>query len=70
VTFTIASAGAPPVAVPASDTDGAGVTTAAATLAPITTPAAYDFALTMRDHAGNTCTVSARFDVLYPASGP
>ena len=52
-------------AVAASVTDAAGATSAAATLAPATTPAQFYVALTMQDHAGNLCMTTATYDVVY-----
>jgi hypothetical protein len=63
VTLSIGRVGAMATPVPATDTDPDGETTAAVTLAPAIAPAAYDFAITLRDHAGNVCTATARFDV-------
>jgi hypothetical protein len=36
------------------------------TLAPSALPASYDLALTMRDHAGNTCTAVATYVIAGP----
>jgi hypothetical protein len=69
-TLAINPAGGAVTAVPASDTDDAGMTSASPTLAPPSTPAAYDFALTMRDHAGNTCASLASYWVVYEAVPP
>lgn len=42
-----------------------GASHAAVTLAPVSSPATYDFALTLRDHAGNACMSVATYDVIY-----
>lgn len=69
-TLAIGPEGSAATEVPASDTDDAGMTSASPTLAPPSTPAAYDFALTMRDHAGNTCASLASYWVVYQAGPP
>jgi hypothetical protein len=62
--LTVTGPDGAPVRVPASDTDQSGGTTAMATLEPAGTPATYELALTMRDHAGNSCMAVASYDVV------
>jgi hypothetical protein len=64
------SQGSEQIAVPASDADDAGMTVASATLETAAAPASYHFALTMRDHAGNTCTSLASHWVVFEAVPP
>jgi len=65
VTLTIGDGSGAPIDVAASDTDADGTSTAAAVLDPVAVPATFDFELTMRDHAGNTCTAPVTYDVVY-----
>lgn len=65
VILTVIGPEGSPIRVQASDTDEGGVTTAMATLDPFATPATYEIALTMRDHAGNSCMAVASYEVVY-----
>lgn len=65
VTLAVSDLDGSTLAVPASDADATGTSTASATLAPAVTPATFDITLTMRDHAGNACTVGQLYDVVY-----
>ncbi|MEO7735898.1 MAG: hypothetical protein ABIY55_33390, partial [Kofleriaceae bacterium] len=67
VSLVISDPSGVPTTVAASVTDAAGTTTAAATLAPPSTPAQFYVALTMQDHAGNRCMATATYDVIYDA---
>jgi FG-GAP repeat len=55
-TFTVIAPDGSHVDLAGSALDGAGASTAAATLAPGTTPATYSIELRSQDHAGNACT--------------
>jgi hypothetical protein len=61
VTVTVALSGGAPIAVPDAVTGDDGTATTTLTLLPAQTSVAYDFALTMRDHAGNSCTALATY---------
>src|SRR5512140_2891589 len=65
VTLAVSALDGSTVMVPASDADASGTSTASTTLAPAVTPTTFDFTLTMRDHAGNACTVGQLYDVVY-----
>lgn len=65
VALTIRPAGGAPMNVAASAVDATGATAAAATLMPATTPATFELALATQDHAGNRCTSTQAFDVIY-----
>lgn len=54
-----------PLVVPASDTDAGGASTASASFPPAAMPAEYALVLVMRDHAGNVCTTTGTYDVVY-----
>lgn len=54
-----------PLAAPASDTDAGGASMASASFPPSATPAEYALVLVMRDHAGNVCTTTGTYDVVY-----
>jgi len=51
------------IAVPPAVTADDGTVRAPVTLIPTSSPARYDVALTMHDHAGNACTAVASYDV-------
>ncbi|HEX7837658.1 MAG TPA: hypothetical protein VF469_09360, partial [Kofleriaceae bacterium] len=61
VTVTVVESGGAPIAVPDAVTGDDGTATTTLTLLPALTSVAYDFALTMRDHAGNACTALATY---------
>jgi hypothetical protein len=59
----LSEAGVGPVAVPPATTGDDGTVRAPLTLIPAGSPASYDLAITMHDHAGNACTASATYAV-------
>ena len=61
VTLTVVESGGAPIAVPDTIAGADGTATTEVTLLPAPTSVAYDFALTMRDHAGNACTALATY---------
>ena len=62
---TITPAGGTPTTAIGTAVAADGSTTAATTLAPATTPATFAFVLQAQDHAGNVCTSTQSFDVVY-----
>lgn len=63
VSLTITEWGGAPVAVPVTVTDDDGTAIDRVTVIPGDAPAIYDFAITMRDHAGNACTALASYGI-------
>jgi hypothetical protein len=61
VTLSVTETGGGPIAVPDTVADGDGTATTEVTLLPALAPVTYQFALTMRDHAGNACTSVATY---------
>lgn len=61
VTLAVVESGGGPIAVPDAVAGDDGTVTTSVTLLPALTSVAYDFALTMRDHAGNACTALATY---------
>jgi hypothetical protein len=65
VVLTVTGPDGAAIRVPASDAGDDGTSTAMATLDPVATPATFEIALTMRDHAGNSCMALAGYQVVY-----
>lgn len=63
VDIRLAEAGVGAIAVPGTTTAADGTARAQITLLPVDTPASYDVAITMHDHAGNACTAVASYSV-------
>lgn len=63
VDVSLAEAGVGAIAVPPAVTAGDGTVRAPVTLIPAGSPARYDVAITMHDHAGNACTAVATYVV-------
>jgi hypothetical protein len=59
----LSEVGVGPVAVPPAITRSDGTVHAPLTLIPAGSPASYDVAITMHDHAGNACTAAATYAV-------
>jgi hypothetical protein len=63
VDIGLAEAGVGAIAVPGTTTADDGTARAQITLLPADSPATYDVAITMHDHAGNACTAVASYSV-------
>jgi hypothetical protein len=59
----LAEAGVGPIAVPPTTAGPDGTVHAPLTLIPAGSPARYDVAITMHDHAGNACTAVTTYVV-------
>lgn len=63
VDVQVTEAGVGAVAVPGTVTADDGTARAPVTLVPASSPASYDVAITMHDHAGNACTATTTYAV-------